>query len=443
MRELTPPATVPTAAAESADTDGSSVPRSEPVGPQRLWNRDFLLLWQGQLVSSLGDVVYGIALGFWILAETGSTAMMGTLMAASALPRIVVAPFAGVIVDRRDRRWLMIGMDVVRGIAVVLVGAAALAHHLQIWMVFAAGLIIGTGGAFFTPAVGSALPDLVPRQRLMQGNSAFSMLSTGSGILGNSAGGFLYQLLGAPVMFLANGISYLVSSITLVFIRIPKIVTHRPKQHFFGDMRDGFVLIWSIRGLRFLFLTAAVLNFFAVLGITLFMPFFQRSPSLGPGRYGVAMAGLTVGLFAGFLLGSVVRIPPAKRFATFMACGFGMTALIAAVPLAGNFPAILALLVVAGVLNAVLNNMIGTTAQLTVPQEMRGKAFSLMGAVSQGLTPIAMALAGVLAEFLPLPALISASFAATFLFFVPLLFSRDFMRFVRFDPDAETVESLY
>jgi len=69
----------------------------------RLWNRNFLLLWQGQLVSSLGDTVYAIALGFWILAVTGSTALMGTLMAASTLPRVLVGPLAGVVVDRRDR----------------------------------------------------------------------------------------------------------------------------------------------------------------------------------------------------------------------------------------------------------------------------------------------------------------------------------------------------
>jgi MFS transporter, DHA3 family, macrolide efflux protein len=418
-------------------------PASRPADRDGLWNRNFLLLWQGQLVSSLGDVVYSIALGFWILAATGSTALMGSLMAASTVPRILVAPFAGVIVDRGDRRWLLVSMDVVRGVAVVLVAMAALTHQLHVWMVFAAGIIIGTGGAFFTPAVGSTLPDIVPRSRLMQGNSAFSLISTGSGILGNSVGGFLYQVLGAPFMFLANGISYLVSSASIVFIRIPKIITKREKQHFFTDMRDGFVLIWRIRGLRFLFLSAAVLNFFAVLGITLFLPLFQRSPTLGPGRYGVAMACLALGLFAGFLLGSVVQTPPERRFTLFMVCGFAMSVLIAAVPLVGSFSAMLALLAVAGVLNAVLNNMIGTTAQLTVPQDMRGKAFSLMGAVSQGLTPIAMALAGILAEFLPLPLLISGSFFATFLFFVPMLFNGDFKRFVSFDPERAALESLY
>ena len=89
--------------------------------PEKLWTVNFFLLWQGQLVSILGDVVYAIALGFWILATTGSTALMGGLMAASTLPRILVSPAAGVVVDRFDRRMLMIWMDAIRGAAVLAV----------------------------------------------------------------------------------------------------------------------------------------------------------------------------------------------------------------------------------------------------------------------------------------------------------------------------------
>jgi DHA3 family macrolide efflux protein-like MFS transporter len=98
---------------------------SDEARSEKLWTSSFLLLWQGQLVSIFGDVVYEIALGFWILAATGSTILMGSLMAASMLPRILVSPVAGVIVDRFDRRSLMIWMDVIRGVAVVSVGTAA------------------------------------------------------------------------------------------------------------------------------------------------------------------------------------------------------------------------------------------------------------------------------------------------------------------------------
>ena len=188
-----------------ADIAGSS--SDIPRGREPLWTLNFLLLWQGQLVSVLGDVVYAIALGFWVLAVTGSTALMGGLLAASTLSRILASPVAGVVIDRGDRRKLMIWMDAVRGAAVVAVGIAAFAGFLQVWMVFAAGVILGLCGAFFTPAVGSVIPDITSPAKVVQANSVFSMLQTGGNIIGNSAGGVLFQLLGAPFLFLFNGLS--------------------------------------------------------------------------------------------------------------------------------------------------------------------------------------------------------------------------------------------
>lgn len=396
----------------------------------RLWGRNFLLLWQGQLVSSLGDVAYEIALGFWVLMTTGSTALMGSLMAASTLPRVVVSPFAGVIVDRRDRRWLMIVMDLVRGIAVILVGGAAVAGVLQVWMVFVAGVIIGLGGAFFTPAVSSALPDVVGKDRLVQANSVFSLLGTGAGILGNSVGGFLFQVLGAPVMFLANGGSYLVSAVTLLFTRIPRIQAPASRGHFLADLEDGFRFVWRSRGMRDIMLIAFFLNFFATMGLILLLPLFQRTTGLGPARYGIAMAVLAGGLFAGFLLTSMIHVPAASRFRIFMICGFVGAACLVAIALTGHFGLMIALLAVGGLMTAVLNSFIPATIQMSTPPEMRGKVFSLLGAISQGATPIAMALAGVLAESLPLRGLMAACFGAVFVAFVPFLTSESVRSFL-------------
>ena len=89
----------------------------------------FLLL-QGQFVSVMGDMIYEIALGFWVLAFTGSTALMGILMATSLVPGIILSPFAGVIVDRTNRKKLMILMDLLRGITIILVALAALMGFL-------------------------------------------------------------------------------------------------------------------------------------------------------------------------------------------------------------------------------------------------------------------------------------------------------------------------
>jgi len=408
----------------------------------RLWNTSFYLLWQGQLISALGDAVYAIALGFWVLDKTGSTAIMGTLMAASSLPRVAIAPFAGVVVDRIDRKWMLVAMDALRGIAVVLVGVAALSGRLEVWMVMAAGVTISAASAFFNPAVGSALPDIVPSGSILQANSAFALLQTGSGVLGSAAGGFLYQLLGAPLMFLANGISYLVAAVASVPIRVPRVRHETTEFRFLRDLKAGLGFVWQYRGIRNLLLTAAGLNFFAVVGMTLLLPLFQRTPGLGSGGYGIMTAALTGGMFVGFLLTSMRQITYGRRFLVFFASGVGSMALAVLLPIWLNVAVMSALAAGFGLANAVTNSFISATLQSAVPQHLRGKVFSLVGTIAGGLTPVAFALAGGLAEVLPLRALIAAAFGVTMLCFIPLAFSAPTRRLINYDPAKSTLEEI-
>jgi MFS transporter, DHA3 family, macrolide efflux protein len=409
---------------------------------ERLWTSNFTLLWQGQLVSILGDVVYSIALGFWVLKTTGSTGLMGALMAASTLPRILVSPVAGVVVDRFDRRALMVWMDAIRGAAVLAVAIGAFAGFLQVWMVFAAGVVLGVCGAFFTPSVSSVIPDVTGKSKVVQANSVFSMLQTGGTIIGNSAGGFLFQALGAPILFLFNGLSYLFSAVSLLFTRVPRVSHARADLHFWDDLKDGFSFAWRIRGLRLLMITAAVLNFFANMAIVLLLPFYQRNPDLGAGRYGIAMAVFMGGMFLGMALTATVKIPASRRhFWSIWCCAVSMGCLMV-FPFVRSFPAVTVLLGVAGFTNAVFNVFIMAVMQLAVPQDKRGKVFSFMSMMTQGLTPIAFALAGVLAEFLPLAPLMSACFGVTIVIGAPLFVMPAFKRFINFDPERDTIESV-
>lgn len=402
----------------------------------------FYLLWQGQLISALGDAVYAIALGFWVLNKTGSTAVMGTLMAASSLPRVAVAPFAGVLVDRADRKWIVVAMDAVRGLAVVLVGVAAFSGQLEVWMVLVAGITISVASAFFIPAVSSSIPDIVPKDSIVQANSAFALLQTGSGVLGNAAGGFLFQLLGAPLMFLANGISYVVAAVASLPIRVPKVRHETPEFRFFRDLKTGLAFVWQYRGIRNMVLTAAALNFFAVVGLTLFLPLFQRTPGLGSARYGIVMAALTGGMFAGFLFTSARKIAYRRRFLIFFLCGTFSMVCAAAMPVWLNVPVMAALGAAFGAANAVVNSFLSASLATAVPQSLRGKVFSFIGTIAGGLTPIAFAAAGGLAEVLPLRPLISTAFVVTLFCFVSLAFSPPTRRLINFDPEADTLEAI-
>lgn len=421
------------------DQDIPAVKESKPV--DRLWTPNFLILWQGQCVSVLGDVVYSIALGFWILAVTGSTALMGTLMAASTLPGVLISPFAGVIVDRTDRRKLLIMMDLIRGVTVVLLAIAAYKGFIGIWMVFAAGIILGVCGAFFSPAVSSSIPDIVPTSKLMGANSMMGIIQSGSNIVGNSAGGFLFQLLGAPFLFLFNGLSFIFSGILNLFVKIPKI-EKKTEQHFFADMKDGYKFVWEFRGLRHLLLLTAVLNFITSIAIVLFLPMFQKTESLGAGRYGLAMATLTGGMLIAMVLTSIIKVPPARRLLIFMVSAIILSLCFSATALTNSFPLMCVIIFIGGMFMATINVFINSTIQLTVPQEMRGKVFSLVGMVASSLTPFGMALGGVLGEFFPIRAVIFICFMLVLLIFIPFGFIKSFKRFINFDPEKQTLQDI-
>ena len=403
--------------------------RENPAPAPRLWNSNFILLWQGQLVSAIGDVAYEIALGFWILAVTGSTGLMGTLMASSMIPRVLLTPLAGVWVDRGNRKALMVGMDALRGLAVVLVAVAALTGWIQVWMVFAAGIVIGLAAAVFNPTILSIIPDIVPRERLVQGNSFFSMIRAGSGILGNSLGGLLYALLGAPLLFLANGLSYLFSAGTELFIRVPNVQHSGPRPDFFADLKAGVRFVWGSTGLRSLMLVAAVLNFFAMIGIVLILPLIERSDGLGPVRFGVLMAVFTGAMLLGMAFTAAVKISDRQRYPLFL-LGLVVTSVaFALVPVWTVFPLMLALAALGGFFNAIVNVLVQSIVQLSTPQAMRGKVMGFLEALTGGLMPIGMAVGGLLGEFLPLRLVIILAFAASGVIAIPPLLAPSIREF--------------
>jgi MFS family permease len=268
------------------------------------------------------------------------------------------------------------------------------------------------------------------------------MLQSGGNIVGNSAGGILFKALGAPILFLFNGLSYLISAGCLLFAKVPRVAHVQERPHFTADLRNGLSFVWKIRGLRYLILIAAIINFLANMAIMLFLPFYQKNPVLGPVKYGIAMAFFTGGMFLGMAFTAIVKIPPARRFVLFQICGISSFAFLAVFPFVRIFPLSIALLTVAGLTNAFLNVFIMSVMQLAVPQDMRGKVFALMGMVTQGLTPIAFALGGVIAVFIPLPVLISACFGTVVFVGLPFMFMASFRRFINFDPAKDTVESV-
>ena len=142
--------------------------------------------------------------------------MMGLIMMAASLPGALVGPFGGTLADNLSRKHIIVWTDVIRGIACVGFVAAIWMTDVEraLLVLFCAQIVFGLCGAAFGPAMGASIPDLVPGARLQTANSLMQGFSSVFMTLSLAIGGFLYAWVGAPILFLANGISYFISAIT-------------------------------------------------------------------------------------------------------------------------------------------------------------------------------------------------------------------------------------
>ena len=143
-----------------------------------MWNRDFLLLWQGMAESRIGSVLYSIAIGIWVYDQTDSAALMGIMTSLSYFGALVLQPFGGALADRCSKRALIVGSDAACGVAMLALGILALRGAMQVWQVLAVAAVSAVCTALFQPAVNSLIPQLVPAGDLLRASSLIN--GTGS-----------------------------------------------------------------------------------------------------------------------------------------------------------------------------------------------------------------------------------------------------------------------
>lgn len=416
----------------------------------KLLNRNFVLLWQGQFVSQMGNQAFVIAMAFWIKHATGSATLMGLVMMVGQIPSVILAPVAGVVADRFRRKRIIIVSDILRGLAVLaLAGFMYVAPDRTDSIVVALFICItflSILGSFFRPAMSAAIPDLVPPERLSAANSMNQASMQLSTFLGQGAGGVLFRVLGAPLLFLIDGITYLVSAVSESFIDIP----YRPPQdsnsaetkyrRYRRQIIEGFRYIWGRPGLRTLVFAAAILNFF-LLPILVLMPFyvedFLRST---PDWYGFIVAGFGAGALLGYLWAGALRVSGQLRSTLMLMSLTAQAVMLGSLGLTGSRFVALAVLIATGVLNGFLNINIATIVQLTTPTEIRGRVFSLLSMVTGGLAPLAMGLSGIVADLVDqnVPLIYIVCGGITAVLSLAVSFSRPFRDFLAYEPPSDS-----
>jgi DHA3 family macrolide efflux protein-like MFS transporter len=382
------------------------------TAPAVLRNRNFLLLWLGQLVSQLGDRVYAIALMWWVLEKTGSAALMGTVLIAATVPAVLLGPIAGGYVDRWNRKGVIVGMDFVRGALILAVAALAIRDALEVWELLLATTLTSAASVFFGPAVTATVPNIVRRGDITRANSLSQIVTQGTGIAGPALGGVLVALWGVGGVFLLNGVSFILSGLSEVFIAIPPTAgTGEPRKHILSELADGFRFVRGHATVFGILKTAAVLNFFTA-PFAILLPIVTKERLAGGAeQFGFLMAAFSVG----FLVSSAFLAAGGERARKHRYIILGIAATGVCLILMGLFityVSYLVLLVAVGAFLGIANILILAYFQSVVPDQMRGRVFGFMATLAGGLQPLAFGVMGLLADAVTVPVIFALSGAA-------------------------------
>lgn len=327
----------------------------------------FLRVWAAQIVSNLGDFAYSLAVAVTIIERGDGAGTLATVLIVQAAPAIVMSIAGGPLVDRLSRKRLMVGADVLRALAVgsLLVSEPTTVHILVV------AACLGTFGALFQPALHASLPNLVPARLLVAANAVVAATFHIAVLVGPVLGGLLASQAGVGWAFAANAVSFALSAMLLLTLRIPQVADSRGGVGL-GAIRDGLRFAVQTRIVRVIFAVTAGAAFAAALKQPLEPLFVLRTLD------GVATdIGIATGAWGlGMVVGAASAPAAARRWSRERLTSAGLVGMGVAVLLASQVQAVstLALLwLLGGAGNGVMSVAYETLIQERTPDRIRGR----------------------------------------------------------------------
>ncbi|MGZ3599828.1 MAG: MFS transporter [Ktedonobacterales bacterium] len=373
-----------------------------PAYPRSIWrNRDYLLMWSGQIVSAVGSRVSQLAFPLLMFAVTHSPAQAGFLSAARGVAYAVCMLPAGALVDRWNRKRVMILSDAGRALALGSIPVSVALGHLTIVQLYVVSLVEGGLFVFFGLAEAAAIPQVVGKEQIGDATAQVQIVESASSLIGPSLGGALFGL-GQLFPFLADAISYVFSVVSLCFIRREfqeertANETRMTLRQLYTEVREGLVWLWREPLLRFIALLTGGL-IFPVAGYALILIVLAQGQHATNAEIGLIFAGGGAGTLAGALLSGPVQ----RRFSfgRIMIVGTWCWALTWLLFAVARTP--LTLGIVTGVTFVVVP--VYMAAQFSyrlrlIPDHLQGRVNSVFRLIAFGSEPLGLALTGVLLQ---------------------------------------------
>lgn len=365
-----------------------------------LGQRDFALLWLGQLFSQIGDQCLLIAAITLITGFSASPLAILIPAISMALPQVLFGLLGGVAADRWNRKWVMIVADVLRGVLVLSI--LLVRGPEQLWILYLGAAGLAMVGTFFYPARNATIPNIVPKGLLLAANGLIQGSYIIALIVGPTVAGIVVDLWGMESAILFDSTTFFLSAFAILMIRIPPLnngaseMVEQPSV--WQDMKSGLNFIYRSRPLRrALYVTAvATLGIGAV--VLLAIPHLKTQLGAGGLEYGGAMSMLGIGS----VLGGVLVTQLSHRFSTNTIVG-GMLVVaggaIVAFAYAGSYPIVLASVAALGLCIVIARGALDTITQTLAPDEVRGRVQAAVNLIVAAGTALAEGLSAFLGHF--------------------------------------------
>lgn len=395
-------------------TQPSPVPEVAPpaaVPPEHLWRRvgvlrplalrDFRLLWTGFSVSLLGDGIYLVAIAWEVYRISNVPTALSIVSVAWSLPLVGFLLVGGVVSDRFDRRRVMIVADLVRMVAIGTLALLSLTDVVRLWHVATLAAFYGVGQAFFAPAFGAIVPDLVPKDLLVQANSLDnSVRPLAERLLGPALGGVTIASAGAGAAFLVDAATFAVSAAAVAAIRtVPsRRATDEGVASVLAEVKEGLAFVRSRPWLWATLASASLTLFFVIGPLDVLVPFVIKN-RLGGGAHDLGLvfaAGGVGSIVAGIVMGQL-GLPRRHILFMYVAWAFGVSLMW---PYAFMTAPWQAMIVEVMAWSAFAAGLVvwNTLMHRLVPPELLGRVTSLDWLVSTGLLPLSFAVTGPVSE---------------------------------------------